>query len=133
MAYLYPSIISFFEQRMATHSQVERCTRLPVKDEYVYELLRKDGKPRVIVFLSDAYSYGLPDYVSRPKIVGTNSFILIARPEAGFDAALVARAKNDKIGIGGIGKMMGAINYNRVYEYQTTNEKREKKLSHSRA
>ena len=54
------------------------------------------------------------------------SFILVARPEAYFDQELVARAKKDKIGIGKLAKMMGAMNYEKVYEYETADERKEK-------
>jgi hypothetical protein len=67
MATLHHTIIEFFEARMSKHSRVERYTRMPIADEYVYTIERKGGFGSVNVFLSDAYRFGRADYVPRPK------------------------------------------------------------------
>ena len=59
-------------------------------------------------------------------ILGVVTVANAARPEAYFDQELVARAKKYKIGIGKLAKMMGAMNYEKVYEYETADERKEK-------
>jgi hypothetical protein len=94
-----------------------------VANEYLYSIGRRDRLPSVVVLLSDAYRYGSADYVGRPKQIGPGDFIIIARPEADFDAALVERARDDGIGIGKIAKFMGALNWRNVSEYVSPEEK----------
>jgi len=115
VATLHHTIVSFFEARMTKHSRVERFTRMLIADEYVYAIERTDGFGSVNVFLSDAYRFGRADYVGRPNQITRGDFILIARPEADFDVSLVERARKNGIGIGKIGKLMGALNYKSVW------------------
>jgi hypothetical protein len=105
MTTLHYSIINFFESRMASHSRVERCTRLNVPDEFVYSIERKDNLGSLKVFLSDAYRFGRVDYISRPREIRRGDFILIARPEADYSDDVTERAQSDGIGIGKIGKL----------------------------
>jgi hypothetical protein len=120
---LKPSVLGFFNARMAEHSRVSLHTRTPRADEYVFEIQRKDGLPTINVHVSDAYDYGLVDYLARPKQIGRGDFILIVRPEARFDRSLIERARKDGIGIGMIGKLMGALNLEDVYKYVPQDEK----------
>jgi hypothetical protein len=62
------------------------------------------------------------DYFSKPSILKRGDFILIARPEAGLNEEIIPIAKNDGIGIGQIGKLMGALNYKNVCEYTPPEE-----------
>src|ERR1700732_1802655 len=114
---LHYSTINFFEARMSGHSRVERCTRIAGVNEYLYTIERKGGLTSVNVFLSDAYRYGHADYVARPKQLKRYGFILIARPESSFDHTLIEQARLDGIGIGKIGKLMGALNSSNVCDY----------------
>lgn len=107
---LKPSVLAFFTARMTEHSRVRSFTRLAVEEEYIFEIRRRDELPNLNVHVSDAYDYGIVDYLARPREIGRGDFILIARPEAKFDRSLIARARNDGIGIGMIGKFMGALN-----------------------
>jgi hypothetical protein len=127
MASLHNQIVEFFQSRMATHTSVARCTRLNVADEYLYSIERKDGLEPINVLLSDAYWYGHAAYVGRPKQIRRGDFIIIARPEADFDEALIEPARKDGIGIGKIGKFMGALNKRNVCDYISPEEKKRKK------
>jgi hypothetical protein len=123
MTTLHPQIISFFEARMSEHSCVERFTRMAVTGEYLYEVERTGGRKPVTVFLSDAYRFGEADYLGRPTQLRRGDFILVARPEAGFDKALIDRARLDGIGLGQIRKFMGALNHTPPCDYIPKEEK----------
>ncbi|QAY96869.1 hypothetical protein CWB41_14940 [Methylovirgula ligni] len=117
---------------MGEHNCVSEYTRLDVANEYIYQIKRTAGRSTVRVFLSDAYDFGLADYLGRPRKLRSGDFILIARPESKFDGDLVERAKKDGIAIGQIGKLMGALNLNDMSSYKSPEEKeREKKREKS--
>jgi hypothetical protein len=107
------AILQFFIEKMKIHDLVDRCERLPIEDDCIFKIYRRRNLPPVTVFLSDAYDYGFGEYLTKPRGV---DFILIARPEAGFDPSLIARAKADKLGIGKIGKFMGALNNRDIWK-----------------
>lgn len=104
---------------MREHSRVANFQRLPVENEFVYRIARKDDLRPLKVFLSDAYWFGLPEYLARPKEIEWGDFILVARPEANFDSSLWARNPKDGIGIGKLAHFMGALNakYPQYYQY----------------
>jgi hypothetical protein len=111
MSTLHHSTITFFESKMSTHTKVRRFTRnATVPNEHIYEIERKDGLPSVTVLLSDAYRFGHADYLGRPPCIRRGDYILIARPEADFDASIIKPATKDGIGLGKIGTFMGALN-----------------------
>lgn len=117
------STLVFFDSQMDGHSCVETYTRLPVEDEIVFEIQRKNGLPPINVHASDAYRYDFADFASRPKEIRRGDFILIARPEATFDPALVAIAREECMGIGMFIKFKGALNYRNVWEYRSREER----------
>jgi hypothetical protein len=116
MTTLHHTNIHFFESRMSEHSRVQQCTRnLAVADEYIYDIERKDALPTLRVWLSDAYHFGIADYLGRPSCIRRGDFILIARPEAIFNS--IEKANKDGIGIGNIRHFMGALNYRMPSDY----------------
>jgi len=102
---------------MNNHDCVLSCTRVNYPSDYIYLIERTKSRPPVNVYLSDSYDFGLAEYLGRPPLLGRGDFILIARPEACWDFSLVERAWLDGIGIGGIAKLMGALNRERIWEY----------------
>jgi len=118
MTTLYPTHVEFFTQRMSEHSRVDRFTRLQIADEYIFRIERRDGLPAVNVLLSDAYRFGIADYLGCPSTIRRGDYILIARPEGGFDSAVAKRAKEDGIGIGKIAAFMGALNFRTPSDYR---------------
>jgi hypothetical protein len=108
---------------MASHSRVNHCTRIAVADEYIYKIERTDGLKPVRVFLSDAYRYGYADYLGRPAQIKRGDFILIAKPEAAFDVDLSERIRQDGIGIGKIGRLMGSLNVANICDYVSPEER----------
>jgi hypothetical protein len=122
-AMLHISAVKFFLERMDGHDRVEQCRQVKAEGEYVFEIERKDNLPRVTVHLSDAYDYGHWEYASRPKLIGRGDFILIAGFNTRFDSSLVEIAREDGIGIGGIAKLMGALNWEKVWLYRSPEER----------
>jgi hypothetical protein len=109
---------------MDSHSCVASYTRLAVDEEFLYRIQRKSGLPPVVVHLSDAYEYGLAEYLARPRQIGEGDFIIIARPEARAVAhSVIQSGRDDKIGIGKIGKLMGALNSHTVWTYVPPEDK----------
>lgn len=112
----------FFEAKITRHSKVAGCTRLklPNEDEYVYRIERRDGLPPLQVYVSGAYEYGEGDYHARPSIIHAGDFILVDQftRSAESHKAVVKTARNDRIGIGALTKLYGALNFHDVWTYE---------------
>ena len=80
----------------------------------------------MIVHLTDAYLYGLAEFFARPKELRAGSYVVIGMPHAGADPKVIEKAKEQRIGIGDIGKFMGALNYKNIWEYMTSEERQRK-------
>ena len=113
---LHRSIINFFEARLREHAKVESFQRLPHSEEVLYEVKRRGLDP-VVVHLSDAYRYTQVDFDARPSEVRESGFILIAKPEGNYNADLVTDARVMGIGLGKIGKLLGALNRRDYWRY----------------
>lgn len=120
---LHPSILRFFTERMQEHSEVLSLTNIPAEEDWLFRIERNRGRPPVIVHMSDAYFYGDMEYMARPSCLGGGDFILIARPEAHYSEDLVGTARKDKIGLGKIGKLMGALRHEKLWLYKDREEK----------
>jgi hypothetical protein len=101
---------------MSDHSKVLSCTMLDVDDEYLFLIKRSGGLSDVIVHYSDTYEYSRATFQTRPPKVGRNSFVLVV-PHAPESDLTVYEARKLGIGIGKIGKLMGALNSEKVWEY----------------
>ena len=114
------SLISFFEKVMQEHSHVSRCERVQAsaEDEYVYEITRTDDLPPVTVHVSGAYEYTLGDYIARPKEIKSGGFIVTSSFGGRIEPSAVERARSDRIGLGQVQELMGALNYREVWKYQ---------------
>jgi hypothetical protein len=113
---------------MNEHSCVARWEPLDNEYEYLYRIIRTRGQPDVRVHLTDAYEYSRAEYLSRPgEVTQRNSFIILGLPHA-HEATpeLIAEARSEGIGIGKIGKFMGALNSRNVSTYETLEERRER-------
>jgi hypothetical protein len=115
---LHYLIIKFFKERMDDHSKVEDYEQIKDDNDILYRIVRGGQLPDLTVQLSDSYRYTLHDYYSRPSVLCEGDFILIARPESKFDNEIIEVAKQDRIGIGKIGKFLGALNYKEIWSYQ---------------
>ena len=108
------------------------CDRLPLaQDEFIYFIKRARNMSDVLVWLSDAYTFGMADYLGRHQQVKKGDFILIARPESGFTDDVLVRARQEGIAIGKIGKLMGALNLPDMSKYFTLDEKEQAKKAQS--
>jgi hypothetical protein len=113
---------------MNEHSRVARWEPLDNEDEYLYRIIRTGGLSEVRVHLTDAYEYSRAEYLARPAaVMQRNSFIVLALPHAHqAGSGLIAEARSDGVGIGHIGKFMGALNSRDVAAYETPEERRER-------
>jgi hypothetical protein len=112
---------------MDCHDRVLRFAEISDDENYVFRVIRTPGLPDVKVHLSDAYNYGEMDYLQRPAILNRGDFVLIAKPEGNYFSEDVERARRDGIGLGKIGKFMGALNCKQVWLYKTPEEKHERR------
>ena len=115
---LHYLILEFFKERMRGHNKVSTFGVLSLKEEIIYRIKRVDGLSEVIVHLSDDYAYTLHSYYSKPSQLSNGGFILVAKPEANFDPDIIPLARSDRIGLGGIGKLLGALNHERYWLYE---------------
>ena len=114
---LHYTIISFFRDRMAEHSQFEEYSLVKDDDEILYKVVRPNNLPDLIVHLSDSYIYRLHDFYSKPPMLSDGDFILIARPEAKYTAEVQRLAVQNKIGIGKLGEFLGALHKRDTWTY----------------
>lgn len=121
---LHSLILKFFKEKMRSHSKVLSCDELPNNDEIIYKVNRIEGLSVVHIHLSDSYRYTKYDYWARPKLLKQGDFILIAKPEASYDLEIEKLAKKDKIGIGKIGVLLGALNSKNIWQYRPKQEER---------
>jgi hypothetical protein len=119
---IHRQVLAFFERKMKEHDIVVRCMDVSDKGDYIFRIERRRGLPPVTVHLSDVYFYTELDYLSRPSEIGSGDFILIARPEAGYSSAALAEAQRGRIGMGQIGKLMGALHCEEIWKYRTKEE-----------
>ena len=112
---------------MNVHSRVSSWSPIPHQHEYLFRITRtlNGSASHVIVHLTDAYRYGLAELFARPRQIRAGSFVVIGMPHAGTDPEVVEKAKEYHIGIGHIGKFMGALNIQNIWEYMTPAERQE--------
>lgn len=114
---IHYSLISFFEERMKGHDKVESYSRQDDPNDILYTIDRTAGLSTLTVYLSDAYAFTLNDYYSKPEILQKGDFILVTKPEASYNSAAEDVARIEGIGLGPIGKLMGALNKRDVSTY----------------
>ena len=124
---LHYTIVSFFEKVVSGHTMVRELVRLPNKEHYIYEIKRTKGLSCVIVVLSDEYAYGEFDYLNRPDELKDGGIILVAKPEAYFSNETQVNHPSDKILIGKIGILLGALNKEDFWNYEKPINKKDKK------
>ena len=120
--------IAYFTARMDEHDRVVNWEPIANEYEFLFRIRRTlDGsRSDVIAHLTDAYRYGLAEFFAGPKPLGAGSFVVMGMPHADADLEVVEIAKKHRIGIGHIGKLMGALNYKNIWEYMTPDERRRK-------
>ena len=120
--------IDFFTARMNEHNLVSNWGPIANEDEYLFRITRtlSGSKSDVTVHLTDAYRYGLAEFYARPNQLKSGSFVVIGMPHADADSEVIDVARKHRIGIGHIGKFMGALNHRNMWEYMTPEERERK-------
>ena len=131
---LRPEHIAFFTVRMNEHNLVSNWEPIANEHEYVFKIRRilSGSQGDVIVHLTDAYRYGLAEFYARPGQLRAGSYVVIGMPHADSAADVIEAAKLERIGIGHIGKFMGALNHKNIWEYISPDERRQKKAEQQR-
>lgn len=113
---LHYSIRPFIENALKHHHVVKEVKSIQIDNFYAYEVIR-NGMDSVIVVLSDDYFFGENAIQKKPEILKDGGFFLKARPEGGgIEKSIPA----EKLGIGRIGKLLGALNRNDFWNYEPT-------------
>lgn len=124
---LRPEHIAFFTTRMDEHHLVINWVPMDYAHEYLFRIRRKlaGRESDVMVHLTDAYRYGLAEFFARPDQLRAGSYVVIGMPHADADDEVIEIAKKERIGIGHIDKFMGALNYRKIWEYMTPEERQQ--------
>ncbi len=104
---LHYSIRPFIERTFNSHFSVEKFEVIDNEEYFIYRVKRKYGMSDVVVVLSDDYYFGSVSLQNKPNILKNGGFFLIARPEA---SCLEENKPLEKLGIGKISKLLGALN-----------------------
>ena len=126
--------IEFFTARMNDHDRVINWEPIASLDEYLFKVTRtlSGSKSDVIVHLTDAYRYGLSEFYARPGQLRAGSYVVIGMPHADAPDEVIETAKLAHIGIGQIGKFMGALNYKNIWKYTSPDERQQKEAEQQR-
>ncbi len=125
---LRPEHITFFTARINEHNRVKNWVVIADDHEYLFGIRRtlSGSESDVVVHLTDAYRYGLAEFFARPNQLRASSYVVIGMPHADADPEVIEKAKEHRIGIGHIGKFMGALNSKNIWEYMTPEERSQK-------
>ena len=118
---LHPSIMPFILEKLRYHQNVNAVEDISTKEYYMYRLTRRSGCD-VVVLISDAYHFSEFDYLSKPIELNGGGFILIARPESSFPVDIQHHLIADKVIIGKIGILLGALRIEDFWTYEKPKE-----------
>ena len=121
---LHYSIRPFIERGLASHQAVKDYESIDTDEFYAYRVKRNFGMSDVIVVLSDDYYLSHMALLTKPKLLENGGFYLIARPEAGGHESNI---ENEKLGVGKIGKLLGALNIEEFWTYTPPTEEEKRK------
>lgn len=111
---LHYSIRPFIENALKNHPIVIAVKPIQIDNYYAYEIERKN-MDSVILVLSDDYFLGENSIHNKPEILKNGGFFLKARPEGG---GIEESIPEEKLGIGRIGKLLGALNREDFWNYE---------------
>ena|SRR5688572_3636082 len=112
---LAPSIIRFLEERLTFHSKVKSFEMIDDNEYFIYHIKRKNDMRDLYLLLSDDYYFGDFAIIINHPLLKDGGFILIAKPEA---TDYSENNFNKKLGIGKIGKLLGALNKDKFWTYE---------------
>lgn len=115
---LHHQNLGFFCARMEDHTAVSNYKVIYSDEHYLFDVELVSGSS-INVLLTDAYHFSIADVLSMPQDV---DYVVVV-PHANYsgDAERILKAK--RVGIGHIGKFMGAINFSEPWEYRTREER----------
>lgn len=121
---LHPSIIPFIERALTFHNKVKSFELIKDPEFYIYHISRNNGLRDFYVVLSDDYYFGDYGMISMHPILSNGGFILIARPEA---TNFNENNEEMRLGVGKIGKLLGALNRDEYWTYEPPIQNQQKK------
>jgi len=123
---IHPSIMPFVIRKMEFHQDVAKVEDISNKEHYMFRLTRRNGLRDVIMLVSDCYHFSEFNYLSKPVELNDGGFILIAKPESSFPNGLQQHVKEDKVIIGKIGILLGALRIDKYWTYEKPGEEAKK-------
>lgn len=112
---LHRSIRPFIENALNNHNKVKSIRPIKSEDFYAYRIQRVNNMSSILVVLSDDYHFSSSSLYSKPNILKNGGFFLIAKPEANNYFKSIPE---EKLLVGKIGILMGAINQEEFWNYK---------------
>lgn len=124
---LHPSIMPFVLSRIQGHNAVEKIEDISTAEDFIYKISRHNGLCDVTILISDSYYFGDFDYLSKPNELNYCGIVLIAKPEAHFPDDSQTNYIEDKVIIGKIGVVLGALRIDEYWTYEKPKQQPAKK------
>lgn len=124
---IHPSILRFVKSRLDFHQHVDSYDDVSTEESYIFNIKRRFGLSDLVVVLSDCYFFGDFEYLLQSSELMDGGFILVAKPEAHFSNNTQINKPEDKIIIGKIGILLGALNKEDFWNYEKPKQKKENK------
>ncbi|WP_419803238.1 hypothetical protein [Mucilaginibacter sp.] len=115
---LHPTILPFIKDKIEFHQDVISVTDISTNEHYMFRITRRNGMRDIVVLLDDGYHFSEFDYYSKPSDLNEGGFILIARPESTISDYLRQHEPADKIIIGKLGILLGALRKDEFWTYE---------------
>lgn len=115
---LHRQNVAFFSERMDEHTAVSGWDRVEPYSDYVFIINRRRYRG-IKILLTDAYRFSEAEALLMPDGI---DYVLMGAPHASYDDELRRMLAERKIGLGHIGKFMGAINKAKFWEHRTPAE-----------
>jgi len=123
---LHPSILPYWEKALNSHSNVSSWDKLDDSNDYIYRIKRVRGKD-ILVLVSDCYEYSLSDFFTRNDLIGQGAMIYMAKPESKYDLEVANVAKQERVTIGMLGEILGALNLDAHWNWESKDRKERRK------
>lgn len=123
---LHPSILPYWERALDGQSNVKSWSRVSDPSDYIYHIERVHAGD-IYVLVSDSYRYGLTDFFTRNDSIEQGSMIYMARPESNYSLEVADAAKDEMISIGMLGEILGALNIDKHWEWESQVRKERRK------
>ena len=121
---LHPSIMPYILKSLRSHQSIKSINDISNDENYIYRLTRNNDMGDVVVLISDVYHYSEFDYFSKPSELNAGGFILIAKPESDFPVDVQDHMIEEKVIIGKLGILLGALRINEFWTYEKPKPKK---------